>query len=152
RSSDLAAAFHAQDFLFALHCRGFDRLISSHMTEEETQAAKRVAQLRRKIEEHDRRYYQEAAPIISDREYDRLYQELLDLETQFPQFVSTDSPTHRVGGNPLEAFAQIAHRVPMLSLRSEEHTSELQSLAYLVCRLLLEKKNYTLLSRLLAYM
>src|SRR5438045_3478381 len=86
------------------------------MTEEETQAAKRAAQLRRKIEEHDRRYYQEAAPIISDREYDRLYQELLDLERQFPQFVSPDSPTQRVGGKPLEAFAQITHRTPMLSL------------------------------------
>ena len=85
------------------------------MTEEETQAAKRAAQLRRKIEEHDRRYYQEAAPIISDREYDRLYRELLDRETQFAQLVSPDSPTQRVGGKPLEAFAQIAHQVPMLS-------------------------------------
>src|SRR5881398_600435 len=131
-----AAAFHAQVFLFALHCRGFDRLISSHMTEEETQAAKRAAQLRRKIEEHDRRYYQEAAPIISDREYDRLYQELLDLETQFPQFVSTDSPTQRVGGKPLEAFAQIGHRVPMLSLDNTYSEKEVSSFYARITRLL----------------
>jgi len=106
------------------------------MTEEETQAAKRAAQLRRKIEEHDRRYYQEAAPIISDREYDRLYQELLDLETQFPQFVSTDSPTQRVGGKPLEAFAQIAHRVPMLSLDNTYSEKEVASFYARITRLL----------------
>src|SRR5436190_2841397 len=131
-----AAAFHLQDFLFALHCRGFDRLISSRMTEEETQAAKRAAQLRRKIEEHDRRYYQEAAPIISDREYDRLYQELLDLETQFPQLMSPDSPTQRVGGKPLEAFAQIAHRVPMLSLDNTYSEKEVASFYARITRLL----------------
>jgi len=106
------------------------------MTEEETQAAKRAAQLRRKIEEHDRRYYQEAAPIISDREYDRLYQELLDLETKFPQLVSPDSPTQRVGGKPLEAFAQIAHRVPMLSLDNTYSEKEVASFYARITRLL----------------
>ncbi len=106
------------------------------MTADETQAAKRVAQLRRKIEEHDRRYYQEAAPIISDREYDRLYRELLDLETQFPQLVSPDSPTQRVGGKPLEAFAQIAHRVPMLSLDNTYSEKEVASFYARITRLL----------------
>ena len=106
------------------------------MTAEETQAAKRAAQLRRKIEEHDRRYYQEAAPIISDREYDRLYQELFDLETQFPQLVSPDSPTQRVGGKPLEAFAQIAHRVPMLSLDNTYSEKEVASFYARITRLL----------------
>jgi DNA ligase (NAD+) len=106
------------------------------MTADETQAAKRVAQLRRKIEEHDRRYYQEAAPIISDREYDRLYRELLDLETQFPQLVSPDSPTQRVGGKPLEAFAQIAHQVPMLSLDNTYSEKEVASFYARITRLL----------------
>jgi len=106
------------------------------MTADETQAAKRVAQLRRKIEEHDRRYYQEAAPIISDREYDRLYRELLDLETQFPQLVSPDSPTQRVGGKPLEAFAQIAHQVPMLSLDNTYSEEEVASFYARITRLL----------------
>src|SRR2546430_14937675 len=93
------------------------------MMKEKRKAQHGAAEWLDKIEYPARRYYQEAAPIISDREYDRLYQELLDLERQFPQFVSPDSPTQRVGGKPLEAFAQIAHRVPMLSLdntRSEE--------------------------------
>jgi len=80
------------------------------------EAAARVAALRREIEKHNRRYYQEAAPTISDQEYDRLYRELQDLEKQFPELAAPDSPTRRVGGAPLEEFAQIRHRAPMLSL------------------------------------
>ena len=75
------------------------------MGEDEAQVAKRVAQLRLKIEEHNRRYYEEAAPTISDREYDRLYQELVDLEASFPSLVKPDSPTQRVGTATL-AFAR----------------------------------------------
>jgi DNA ligase (NAD+) len=58
------------------------------MTVDEKQAAKRLAQLRDEIRKHDRLYYEEAAPIISDREYDRVYKELVDLETQFPDLVT----------------------------------------------------------------
>jgi DNA ligase (NAD+) len=79
-------------------------------------AEQRIAELRAQIAEHDRRYYQEAAPSISDREYDALYRELVDLEREYPQFASPDSPTQRVGGAPLKAFAQVTHRAPMLSL------------------------------------
>src|SRR5215469_2018730 len=86
------------------------------MTEAEIAAEQRMAALRAEVEEHNRRYYEEAAPTISDREYDRIYRELIDLETQFPKFVRPDSPTRRVGGAPLKAFSQITHRVPMLSL------------------------------------
>jgi DNA ligase (NAD+) len=86
------------------------------MAKDEAQAAKRISELRRDISEHDRRYYEEAAPTISDRDYDRLYQELVDLEAKFPALVTPDSPTQRVAGKPLQAFAQIRHRVPMLSL------------------------------------
>jgi DNA ligase (NAD+) len=86
------------------------------MAETEAAAAQRVATLRKEIEEHNRRYYEEAAPTISDRDYDRLYRELLDLEARFPQLETPESPTHRVGGGPLKAFSQITHRVPMLSL------------------------------------
>src|SRR5437016_393769 len=81
-----------------------------------TKAEKNIAQLREEIRKHDRLYYQDAAPIISDRDYDRLYKELVDLETQFPDLLTPESPTQRVGGKPLEAFAQIQHRAPMLSL------------------------------------
>jgi DNA ligase (NAD+) len=86
------------------------------MAEPESSVAKRIASLRREIEEHNRRYYEEAAPTISDREYDRLYRELTDLEKNYPHLVTEDSPTRRVGGIPLKAFASITHRVPMLSL------------------------------------
>ena len=62
------------------------------MAERRSQAAKRLEQLRDEIRKHDRLYYDEAAPIISDREYDRLYKELVALETQFPDLVTLDSP------------------------------------------------------------
>ena len=66
-----------------------------------TEAEKTIAQLREEIRKHDRLYYQDAAPIISDRDYDRLYKELVDLETRFPDLLTPDSPTQRVGGKPL---------------------------------------------------
>jgi DNA ligase (NAD+) len=97
------------------------------MAGEEKQAAKRMAELRERVEEHNRRYYEEAAPTISDREYDRLYQELVDLEGQFPDLGTLDSPTRRVGGKPLKGFAQVTHRAPMLSLDntySEEEVAD----------------------------
>ena len=81
------------------------------MAELESSAAKRVTALRGEIEEHNRRYYEEAAPTISDREYDRLYRELTELEERYPQLATADSPTHRVGGTPLKAFTPITHRV-----------------------------------------
>ena len=86
------------------------------MPKNEASAEKRIAQLRDEIEAHNRSYYEETAPTIGDREYDGLYRELVDLEGRFPEFASPDSPTQRVGGKPLEAFAQVTHRVPMLSL------------------------------------
>ena len=110
------------------------------MTVDETQAAKRVAQLRREIEEHNRRYYEEAAPTISDREYDRLYQELVALEARFPQLASPDSPTQQVGGKPLQAFAPIAHHVPMLSLDNTYSEEEVASFYARITRLLPNEK------------
>jgi DNA ligase (NAD+) len=110
------------------------------MTVDERQAAKRVAQLRREIEEHNRRYYEDAAPTISDREYDRLYQELVALEARFPQLVSPDSPTQQVGGKPLQAFAQIPHRVPMLSLDNTYSEKEVASFYARITRLLPNEK------------
>ena len=79
-------------------------------------AEKRVAMLRQELAEHNRRYYEDAAPTITDQQYDALYRELIDLETAHPELLTPDSPTQRVGGKPLEEFSQIRHRVPMLSL------------------------------------
>src|SRR6266853_3080970 len=110
------------------------------MAETEASARKRIAQLREQIREHDHHYYEEAAPIISDREYDRLYKELVDLEAEFPQLVSPDSPTQRVGGKPLQAFAQIAHRMPMLSLDNTYSEEEVANFYKRISRLLPDEK------------
>lgn len=89
------------------------------------QAKKRIAQLRDEIRRHDRLYYVEARPEISDYEYDLLFHELQQLEAQFPDLVTPDSPTQRVGGEPLKEFPRVRHTVPMLSL---EKTDSLEGL------------------------
>jgi DNA ligase (NAD+) len=106
------------------------------MVKDETQAAKQMEQLRDEIRRHDRLYYEEAAPIISDREYDRLYKELVDLETQFPDLATPDSPTQRVGGKPLTAFEQVAHLIPMLSLDNTYSEEEVKNFYARIQRLL----------------
>ena len=110
------------------------------MALDEREAAKRVAQLRREIEEHNRRYYQESAPAISDREYDALYRELRDLETQFPKLATPDSPTQQIGDKPLKGFGQITHRVPMLSLDNTYSEEEVTDFYRRMERLLPNKK------------
>src|SRR6267378_1098097 len=114
--------------------------VSCFMVKDETQAAKRMEQLRDEIRKHDRLYYEKAAPIISDREYDRLYKELVDLEAQFPDLGIPDSPTQRVGGKPLKAFAQIEHRVPMLSLDYTYSEDEVARFYARITRLLPDEK------------
>jgi DNA ligase (NAD+) len=110
------------------------------MAKSETGAAKRIEQLRNEIRKHDRLYYEEAAPTISDREYDRLYKELLDLETQFPDLVTPDSPTQRVGGKPLKAFEQVSHLIPMLSLDNTYSEEEVKNFHARIQRLLPNEK------------
>jgi len=105
-----------------------------------TEAEENIAQLREQIRKHDRLYYQDAAPIISDREYDRLYKELVDLETQFPDLLTPDSPTQHVGGKPLQAFAQIQHRAPMLSLDNTYSEDEVANFYKRITRLLPDEK------------
>jgi DNA ligase (NAD+) len=95
-----------------------------------------MSQLRDEIRKHDRLYYEEAAPVISDREYDRLYRELIDLEKQFPDLVKLDSPTQRVGGRPLKAFEQVPHLIPMLSLDNTYSENEVKSFYARLQRLL----------------
>ena len=104
------------------------------------EADEKIAQLRGEIRKHDRLYYEDAAPIISDREYDRLYKELVDLETQFPDLVTPDSPTQRVGGKPLEAFAQIQHLSPMLSLDNTYSEEEVVNFYKRITRLLPDER------------
>jgi DNA ligase (NAD+) len=79
-------------------------------------ATSRVRDLRRQIAHHDKLYYDKAAPEITDREYDALLRELRDLEDAHPDLRTSDSPTQRVAGRPLEGFTQVRHRAPMQSL------------------------------------
>jgi DNA ligase (NAD+) len=76
----------------------------------------KIEELRRKIRRHDYLYYVLDRPEISDAEYDKLYQQLKRLEEQHPELITADSPTQRVGGVPVEGFAQVQHKVAMLSL------------------------------------
>src|SRR3989441_2917787 len=110
------------------------------MSKDEARAAKRITHLRKEIRRHDRLYYEEAAPIISDHEYDRLYKELVDLETQFPDLVTPDSPTQCVGGRPLQAFEQVSHLIPMLSLDNTYSEAEVKNFYARMQRLLPDEK------------
>ncbi len=82
-------------------------------------AFSRAAELREALAEANRRYYELDDPSIPDAEYDRLFRELQALESQYPELQTTDSPTLRVGGAPLDAFLSVRHAVPMLSIRTE---------------------------------
>lgn len=90
------------------------------------QAEHRILELRDLIRRHDHLYYVRASPEVPDEEYDRLYRELRDLEDEFPELVTPDSPTQRVGGQPSEGWAQFVHRTPMLSLDNTYSEEELR--------------------------
>ena len=83
---------------------------------EANEAREKILALRAEVEEHSRRYYDEDAPTISDFEYDKLIHTLMDLEEQFPQFLTPDSPTQHVGGKVSSKFAPVTHEVPLESL------------------------------------
>ena len=82
----------------------------------------RAHALRRQLHQHAHAYYTLDAPDIPDAEYDRLFRELQALEAAHPELLTPDSPTQRVGGQVLDSFAQVTHRVPMLSIRTETDT------------------------------
>ncbi|HKH32917.1 MAG TPA: NAD-dependent DNA ligase LigA, partial [Beijerinckiaceae bacterium] len=82
----------------------------------ETQAKEELARLAAEIAEHDRRYYQEDAPTISDADYDALRQRNSEIEARFSELIRSDSPNQRVGVAPARGFAKVRHALPMLSL------------------------------------
>lgn len=90
-----------------------------------SQLQQKIAQLREDIWTHNYRYYVLDDPSVPDAEYDRLFRELKELETQYPEFITSDSPTQRVGAPPLDLFQQVTHRVPMLSLDNVFNEGEL---------------------------
>ena len=85
----------------------------------------RIESLRELVRYHNRRYYVEDAPEIGDAEYDALYKELETLEGEHPELVTPDSPTQRVGDEPLEGFKQVGHTIPMLSLGNARKLEDL---------------------------
>jgi len=91
------------------------------------EAASRAAFLSAELHRHNRLYYVEARPVISDKEFDVLLRELQDIETQFPDLLTPDSPTQRVGGAALEGFTQITHSVRMMSLDNTYSEEELSA-------------------------
>ena len=92
----------------------------------EAKAKLRIDFLRKELTRHNSLYYVEAKPEISDREYDRLYDELKQLEETFPQLITPDSPTQRVGGEPLKQFKSVKHLKPMMSLDNTYSSEEIR--------------------------
>jgi len=99
-------------------------------------AASEIARLREEIRRHDRKYYVEAAPEISDTQYDRLVERLKKLEAAHPELVSPDSPTQRIGDQPVEGLEPFEHRVPMLSIENTYSLDELKKYGDRVAKLL----------------
>ena len=103
--------------------------------EDQTTVRERLAALRDIVSQHQRHYYVEDRPTVSDAEYDALYRELQDLEAAHPHLVTPDSPTQRVGAEPAEGFESVAHQVPMLSLDNARNTDELREFEARLMRL-----------------
>jgi len=95
---------------------------------------KRVAALRKEINYHNYRYYVLDDPQIPDVEYDRLLRELQSLEQQYPQLISSDSPTQRVGAEPVKVFGEVRHEIPMLSLDNAFSDEEARDFDRRVCQ------------------
>jgi DNA ligase (NAD+) len=95
---------------------------------------KRIKKLRETIERHNRLYYVEDAPEITDAEYDRLFRELQALEAEHPRLRSADSPTQRVGAPPLAEFGEVRHRTPMLSISNAFDEADVRAFDKRVCQ------------------
>ena len=103
--------------------------------EDQTAVWERLAALRDIVSQHQRRYYVDDRPTVSDVEYDALYRELQDLEAAYPRLITPDSPTQRVGAEPAEGFESVAHQVPMLSLDNARDAEELREFEARLVRL-----------------
>src|SRR5215471_15183608 len=99
-------------------------------------ALQRITELREQIHHHDYLYYVEARPEVADAEYDGLMAELRALEAEFPELVTADSPTQRVGGTAVDAFKPVEHRVAMLSLDNATTSEQLREFEARMARVL----------------
>jgi DNA ligase (NAD+) len=103
-------------------------------------AQREIERLRDEIREHDRKYYVEACPEISDRDYDKLLERLKKLEAAHPEWITPDSPTQRIGDAPVESLASVEHRVPMLSIDNTYSVDELRKYGQRIAKLLPDAK------------
>ena len=106
---------------------GAPRSEATTRTEPPDAARARAEELRREILRHERLYYVESRPEIADADFDALMRELAALEERYPELATVDSPTRRVGGQPVEGFETVEHRVPMLSLENAYSWEEAQA-------------------------
>ncbi|MCK4416490.1 MAG: hypothetical protein KAU84_04980, partial [Thermoplasmatales archaeon] len=90
------------------------------------EAKKEMEKLRKEINNHNYKYYVENSPVILDYEFDQLLKKLESLEEKYPELVTPDSPTQRVGGEPLEGFITVEHKIAMLSLANTYTYDELR--------------------------
>lgn len=120
--------------IWEFDCRGQSQILNCLMSSSKS----RYLDLIEIINEHDYKYYVQAEPSISDREYDKLYRELSDLENQNPSWVSPNSPTQKVGGEPLDQFEQASHQMPMLSLDNTYSAEEVSQFVTRVTKLIEE--------------
>src|SRR6185437_15727126 len=97
---------------------------------------KRIQQLREELNRHNYLYYVEAKPVISDQEFDRLLREFAELEAAHPELITPDSPTQRVGGEPIEGFKTVEHAVPMMSIDNTYDEAEVRAFDDRVRRML----------------
>ncbi|MCZ6683458.1 MAG: NAD-dependent DNA ligase LigA, partial [Planctomycetota bacterium] len=88
--------------------------------------AQQIADLREEIRKHDHHYWVESSPRVSDREYDKLFSRLKDLEKAHPDLITPDSPTQRVSETPISKFESVTHAVPMLSIDNTYNEDELR--------------------------
>ena len=112
------------------------------MKMETAQAKQIIEKLRKELNKHDYNYYVLAQPTVSDYQYDMLMKQLADLEAQFPEFDTPDSPTHRVSGEPTKVFPVVRHRKPMLSLSNTYNEEEIRDFDRRVKTLLEEGESY----------
>lgn len=110
---------------------------------ERQDAKKRVEELRAIVEEYGYHYYVLDQPLVSDAEYDQFFHELLKIETEFPDLRTEDSPTVRVGGEPLPHFKKVEHRIPMLSLGNAFSADDLSDFDRRVRQLVGDSVRYT---------
>ncbi len=103
-----------------------DSLITGQLNAKSADLIEQIQQLRKTLNYHSHHYYVLDAPEIPDVEYDKLFRQLESLESQYPELVTLDSPTQRVGGQILDGFKQVTHQLPMLSLSNAFSAEEIE--------------------------